>query len=190
MHQFLSPLSNQRNDRYGGNLEGRMRFPLEVFDAVASVWPKHKALGVRFSATDWVELSSWNLNESTQFALELKKRGCDFIDVSSAGNSPDQKIDIGPGYQTGFAAEIRRETNLPTMAVGQITEPKQAEAVLRSGQADMISLARGMLYNPRWAWHAAEALNEEAVYAPQYMRSSRALRGLPIPGNPPISTTK
>lgn len=190
LHQFLSPLSNQRNDRYGGNLEGRMRFPLEVFDAVASVWPKHKALGVRFSATDWVEQSSWNLNESTQFALELKKRGCDFIDVSSAGNSPDQKIDVGPGYQTGFAAEIRRETSLPTMAVGQITEPKQAEAVLRSGQADMISLARGMLYNPRWAWHAAEALNEEAVYAPQYMRSSRALRGLPIPGNPPISTTK
>ena len=190
LHQFLSPLSNQRNDRYGGNLEGRMRFPLEVFDAVASVWPKHKALGVRFSATDWVEQSSWNLNESTQFALELKKRGCDFIDVLSAGNSPDQKIDVGPGYQTGFAAEIRRETSLPTMAVGQITEPKQAEAVLRSGQADMISLARGMLYNPRWAWHAAEALNEEAVYAPQYMRSSRALRGLPIPGNPPISTTK
>jgi NADPH2 dehydrogenase len=111
----------------------------------------------------------------------------DFIDVSSGGNSPLQKIDVGPGYQTGFASDIRRETGLPTMAVGQITEPKQAEAILRSGQADMISLARGMLYNPRWAWHAAEELNAEVAYAPQYMRTNRALRGLPIPGNPPTS---
>ena len=190
LHQFLSPLSNLRSDQYRGSLENRMRFPLQVFDAVASVWPKYKALGVRFSATDWVERSSWDLKESTQFSFELKKRGCNFIDVSSGGNSPDQKIDVGPGYQTGFAAEIRRETGLPTMAVGQITEPKQAEAVLRSGQADMVSLARGMLHNPRWAWHAAEALNEEAAYAPQYMRSSKALRGLPIPGNPPVPGKK
>ena len=190
LHQFLSPLSNRRTDQYGGSLEERMRFPLEVFDAVASVWPKNKALGVRFSATDWVEASSWDLKEATRFASELKKRGCNFIDVSSAGNSPEQKIDVGPGYQTGFAADIRRETGLPTMAVGQITEPKQAEAILRSGQADMVSLARGMLQNPRWAWHAAEVLNEEAAYAPQYMRSSKSLRGLPIPGNPPVSGRK
>ena len=118
--------------------------------------------------------------EATAFSHELKRRGVDFIDVSSGGNSPLQQIDVGPGYQTGFASDIRRETGLPTMAVGQITEPKQAEAILRSGQADMISLARGMLYNPRWAWHAAEELDAEVAYAPQYMRTNRALRGLPI----------
>ena len=188
LHQFLSPLSNLRNDQYGGSLEDRMRYPLEIFDAVRAVWPKHKALGVRFSATDWVERSSWDLSESTQFAAALKARGCDFIDVSSGGNSAEQQIDVGPGYQTGFAADIKRATGLPTMAVGQITEPKQAEAILRSGQADMIAIARGALYNPRWAWHAAEALNADAAYAPQYMRTNRALRGLPIPGNPPVAT--
>jgi len=185
LHQFLSPLSNQRNDGYGGALDGRMKFPLEVFEAVRAVWPKHKARGARISATDWVEASSWDVKEATAFSSELKRRGVDFIDVSSGGNSPLQKIDVGPGYQTGFASEIRRETGIPTMAVGQITEPKQAEAILRSGQADMIALARGMLYNPRWAWHAAEALDAEAAYAPQYMRTNKALRGLPIPGNPP-----
>ena len=188
LHQFLSPLSNLRNDQYGGSLEDRMRYPLEIFDAVRAVWPKHKALGVRFSATDWVERSSWDLSESTQFAAALKARGCDFIDVSSGGNSAEQRIDVGPGYQTGFAADIKRATGLPTMAVGQITEPKQAEAILRSGQADMIAIARGALYNPRWPWHAAEALNADAAYAPQYMRTNRALRGLPIPGNPPVAT--
>ena len=187
LHQFLSPLSNRRNDIYGGNLENRMRFPLEVFDAVRSVWPKHKALGLRISATDWVERSSWDLSESTVFASVLSERGCDFIDVSSGGNSSEQQIDVGPGYQTGFATRIRSDSGLPTMAVGQIVEPKHAEAILRSGQADMISIARGMLCNPRWTWQAAESLNEEADYAPQYMRASKALRGLPIPGNPPIA---
>ena len=187
-HQFLSPLSNQRNDAYGGNLEGRMRFPLALFDAVRKVWPASKALGVRLSATDWVESSSWDLNEAGIFCQELKKRGVDFIDVSSAGNSPLQQIDVGPGYQTGFAAELKRETDLPTMAVGQITDPKQAEAILRSGQADMVALARGMLFNPHWAWQAAEALDAEAAYPPQYMRTSRSLRGLPVPGNPPAPT--
>ena len=186
LHQFLSPLSNLRNDQYGGSLEDRMRFPLEIFEAVSKVWPNDKALGVRFSATEWVERSSWDINESTEFAKELKKRGCNFIDVSSAGNSPEQQIDVGPGYQTGFASDIRRETALATMAVGQITEPFQAEAIIRTGQADMVSMARGMLSDPRWAWRAAEALGEQAAYAPQYMRSSKALRGLPIPGNPPV----
>lgn len=184
-HQFLSPLSNQRNDSFGGNLEGRMRFPLALFEAVRKIWPSEKALGVRLSATDWVESSSWDIAEATIFCHELRQRGVDFIDVSSAGNSPLQQIDVGPGYQTGFAAELRRETGLPTMAVGQITDPKQAEAVIRSGQADMVALARGMLFNPHWAWHAAEALNADAAYPPQYMRTNRALRGLPVPGNPP-----
>ena len=187
LHQFLSPLSNKRKDDYGGSLQNRMRFPLEVFDAVRAVWPTNKPLGLRLSATDWVEQSSWNISESTKFANVLSQRGCDFVDVSSGGNSPDQKIDVGPGYQTGFAAHIRNESGLPTMAVGQIVEPKHAEAILRSGQADMISIGRGMLCNPRWAWEAADALNEEADYAPQYMRASTALRALPIPGNPPVA---
>ena len=186
LHQFLSPLSNQRNDGYGGSLEGRMRFPLEVFAAVRDIWPTHKALGVRISATDWVESSSWSVAEASCFTGALKAAGAEFIDVSSGGNSPAQKIDAGPGYQTGFAATIKREVGLPTMAVGQITQPHQAEAILRSDQADMVALARGMLNDPRWAWHAAEALNAQAAYAPQYMRSNRALRGEPIPGNPPI----
>ena len=187
LHQFLSPLSNLRNDQYGGSLEDRMRFPLEVFEAVSKAWPKQKAIGVRFSATDWVDRSSWDIKESTEFAKELKKRGCHFIDVSSAGNSPDQKIDVGPSYQTGFASEIKRETGIATMAVGQITEAFQAEAIIRTGQADMVSMARGMLADPRWAWHAAEVLGEQAAYAPQYMRSNKSLRGLPIPGNPPVA---
>ena len=187
LHQFLSPLSNLRNDQYGGSLEDRMRFPLEVFEAVSKVWPKQKAIGVRFSATDWVDRSSWDIKESTEFAKELKKRGCNFIDVSSGGNSPEQKIEVGPGYQTGFASEIKREADIVTMAVGQITEAFQAEAIIRTGQADMVSMARGMLADPRWAWRAAEVLGENAAYAPQYMRSSKALRGLPIPGNPPVA---
>lgn len=186
LHQFLSPLSNRRNDAYGGALEGRMKFPLEVFAAVREVWPAHKALGVRISATDWVDASSWDVAEASRFTAALQAAGAEFIDVSSGGNSPEQKIDAGPGYQTGFAATIKREVGLPTMAVGQITEPRQAEAILRSDQADMVALARGMLTNPRWAWHAAEVLDAEAAYAPQYMRSSRSLRGEPIPGNPPI----
>lgn len=184
-HQFLSPLSNERTDQYGGSLENRMRFPLEVFDAVRAVWPEDLPLGVRFSATDWVDGSSWNIAESSEFAKALKAHGCDFVDVSSGGNSPDQQIEAGPGYQTGFASDIREASRIETMAVGQITSPQQAESIIRSGQADMVALARGMLYNPRWAWHAAEALNAEAAYAPQYMRTHSSLRGLPIPGNPP-----
>mgnify|MGYP001585139087 FL=1 len=188
LHQFLSPLSNLRADEFGGSLQGRMRFPLAVFEAVREIWPKHKALGVRLSATDWVARSSWTLAESQIFAGELKTRGCDFIDVSSAGNSPEQEIDAGPGYQTGFAAEIKRITGMPTMAVGHITDPKQAEAVLRSEQADMVALGRAMLNNPRWAWQAAESLNAKAAYPPQYRRSNKAFLALPVPGNPPVAT--
>lgn len=184
-HQFLSPISNERTDQYGGSLENRMRYPLEVFDAVRAVWPKGLPLGVRFSATDWVEGSSWDIAESSEFAKALKNHDCDFVDVSSGGNSPEQQIEAGPGYQTGLASDIRQASGIPTMAVGQITSPQQAEAIVRSGQADMVALARGMLYNPRWAWHAAEALHAEAAYAPQYMRTHSSLRGLPIPGNPP-----
>lgn len=184
LHQFLSPISNRRNDSYGGSLEGRMRYPLEIFDAVRAVWPDERPLGMRISATDWVD-GGWDLEQSIAFAHVLKARGCDYIDVSSGGNSPEQKIPVGPGYQSGFAADIRRETGLTTMAVGKITDPLQAEHIIRTGQADMVCLARGMLYDPRWPWHAAEALRAKAAFPPQYQRCHPALAGEPVPGNPP-----
>ena len=184
LHQFLSPLSNKRADAYGGSLENRMRYPLEIFEAVREV-ASDCSVGLRFSATDWVEGSGWSLDESTQFSHELKTRGCDFIDVSSGGNSPLQEISVGAGYQVGFANHIRNETGLPTMAVGMISDPRQAETIIASGQADYVALGRGMLYDPRWPWHAAEVLRAQAVFPPQYARSHPTLQGLPIPGNPP-----
>ena len=161
-----------------------MKFPLEVFEAVRAVWPKHKALGVRFSATDWVDSSSWDVPEATAFSHELKKRGADFIDVSSGGNSPLQKIDVGLDIRPALPVISARDRPADN-GCRTNHRTKTGRSDLRSGQADMVALARGMLYNPRWAWHAAEALDAEAAYAPQYMRTNRALRGLPIPGNPP-----
>jgi len=184
LHQFLSPISNTRLDKYGQTLEGRMKFPLEIFAAVKNVLPKDFPLGVRFSATDWVENSSWDIVEALKFAAELKKLGCKFIDVSSGGNSPKQEISSGPAYQTGFAAKIKKEVGITTIAVGQINEPLQAESIIATEQADMIAIGRGMLYNPRWAWHAAETFSTECAYPPQYARAHRSLIGLPIPGNP------
>jgi 2,4-dienoyl-CoA reductase-like NADH-dependent reductase (Old Yellow Enzyme family) len=184
MHQFLSPISNRRNDSYGGSLEGRMRYPIEVYEAVRAVVPDEIPIGYRISATDWVE-GGWDISQSIAFAQALKALGCDFIDVSSGGNSPHQQIPVGPGYQTGFAADIKRESGLPTMAVGKITDPLQAEHIIRSGQADMVALARGMLYDPRWTWHAAEVLRGQASFPPQYQRCHPALAGEPVPGNPP-----
>ncbi len=184
MHQFLSPISNQRDDEYGGSLENRMRFPLKIFQAVHDVAPD-TPVGVRFSATDWVEGSGWALEESCQFAAKLQQIGCDFIDVSSGGNSPLQKIRVGAGYQVGFADHIRRETGLATMAVGMINDPRQAETIISTGQADFVAMARGMLYDPRWPWHAAEVLRAQASFPPQYMRGHPTLQGEPIPGNPP-----
>ncbi|MEL6478747.1 MAG: NADH:flavin oxidoreductase/NADH oxidase [Pseudomonadota bacterium] len=186
LHQFLSPISNQRDDQYGGTLENRMRFPLEIFDAIRAVWPVERPLGVRLSATDWVDDSGWGLEEAIVYSQALADRGCDFIDVSSGGNSPLQKIAVGPGYQTRFAAEVKRATGITTMAVGKITDPHQAETILSTGQADMVALARGVTYDPRWAWHAAEALNDpRAAFPPQYARSHPSMQGEPIPGNPP-----
>jgi 2,4-dienoyl-CoA reductase-like NADH-dependent reductase (Old Yellow Enzyme family) len=170
LHQFLSPLANMRDDRYGGSVENRMRFPLEVYDAVRAAVPDTMAVGVRISATDWVD-GGWDIEQSTAFAQALKERGADFIHVSSGGVSPLQKIPVGPGYQVSFAARIRREAGLPTIAVGMITDPAQAESIVASGQADMVAMARGILYDPRWPWHAAAALGG-AVEAPQqYWRS-------------------
>ena len=170
LHQFLSPLSNRREDAYGGTLENRLRFPLEVFDAVQAALPKAFPLGVRISATDWVD-GGWDLAQSLAFAEALRARGCSFIHVSSGGVSPLQKIPLGPKYQVGFAEAIRRETGLPTMAVGLITDPHEAQDIIAQGQADMVALARGILYDPHWPWHAAAALGAQVQAPRQYWRS-------------------
>src|SRR6185312_2033817 len=170
MHQFLSPISNKRTDQYGGSLENRMRFPLEVYDAVRAVFPANKPIGVRVSATDWVE-GGWDVQQTIEFAKELKKRDVDWIDVSSGGVSPLQKIPLGPGYQVPLSQAVREATGLTTIAVGLITETKQAEDIVGSGKADMVALARGMLYDPRWGWHAAAELHGEVSAPPQYWRS-------------------
>jgi len=168
LHQFLSPLANIRTDAYGGSLENRMRLPLEVFEALRGALPD-QVLGVRISATDWVE-GGWDLEQSLAFASALKARGCDYIHVSSGGLSPLQKIHLGPGYQVPFAARIKAETGLPTIAVGLITEPQQAASIIATGEADMVAVGRGMLYDPRWGWHAAAALGETIEAPPQYWR--------------------
>jgi NADPH2 dehydrogenase len=170
LHEFLSPISNQRTDSYGGSLENRMRFPLEVFDAVRAAFPAHKPVGVRVSASDWIE-GGWDVEQTIVFAQELKKRGVDWMDVSSGGVSPQQKITLGPGYQVPFAEAVKQATGLPTMAVGLITETQQAEDILQAGKADFIAVARGILYNPRWPWHAAAELGGQVQAPPQYWRS-------------------
>lgn len=167
LHQFLSPLSNQRSDSYGGSLENRMRFPLEVFAAVRAVF--QGVLGVRVSVSDWVE-GGLDVAQSTVFAQALKSIGCDFIHVSSGGVSPQQKITVGPGYQVPFARQIRAATGMATTAVGLITGAQQAEAILQAGDADLIALARAFLYQPRWAWLAAAALGGEVQASPAYWR--------------------
>ena len=175
LHEFLSPVSNRRTDAYGGSLENRMRLPLAVFDAVRKAWPADKPLGVRVSASDWLEHTerdSWTLPQTLRLAAELKARGCDWIDVSSGGISPDQKIALGAGYQVHFAQAIRASTALPTMAVGLITEPRQAEDIVASGQADLVALGRAMLWNPRWVWHAAAQLGGEVSPPRQYGRAA------------------
>jgi 2,4-dienoyl-CoA reductase-like NADH-dependent reductase (Old Yellow Enzyme family) len=170
LHQFLSPIANRRSDQYGGSLQNRMRFPLEVFEAVRAAFPNGKPVGVKISATDWVE-GGWDLAQSIEYAKELKARGVDWIDVSSGGVSPLQKIPLAPGYQVPFAEKIREATSVTTMAVGLITEAKHAEAIVATGQADMVALARAMLYDPRWGWHAAAELGAHVEAPPQYWRS-------------------
>jgi 2,4-dienoyl-CoA reductase-like NADH-dependent reductase (Old Yellow Enzyme family) len=170
LHEFLSPLSNKRTDAYGGSLENRLRFPLEVFEAVREVVPENKPVGVRVSATDWVE-NGWDLEQTIALAKQLKARGVDWITASSAGLSPAQKIAIGPSYQVPFAQGIKQATGLNTAAVGLITDVQQAEEIVASGKADFVALARGMLYDPRWPWHAAAALGAQVDAPPQYWRS-------------------
>lgn len=167
LHQFLSPLANQRTDAYGGSLENRMRFPLEVLAAVRAVFDG--PLGLRVSATDWVE-GGWDLAQTTEFSRRAKAQGCNFMHVSTAGVSPQQKIAIGPGYQVPYAREVRQACGLPTTAVGLITEPQQAEDILQAGDADLIAIARALLYKPRWPWEAAVALKGVVQASEQYWR--------------------
>jgi len=170
LHEFLSPLSNRRDDRYGGDFDGRTRFPLEVFDAVRAALPASIPVGVRVSATDWVD-GGWALDDTVALARILAARGCAFVDVSSAGISPAQRIDSRPGLHVPFARAVRHGTGLPTIVVGLITEPVQADAIVAAGDADLVALARGFLWDPRWAWHAAAALGATVTPPVQYARA-------------------
>jgi 2,4-dienoyl-CoA reductase-like NADH-dependent reductase (Old Yellow Enzyme family) len=167
LHEFLSPIANQRSDAYGGSLENRMRFPLEVFEAVRQV--TRGVLGVRVSASDWVD-NGLTPEEVAVFAKQLKARDCDYVHVSSGGVSSNQVIPNEPLYQVPFAKLIKNESKLPTMAVGLITEPAQAESILVNGDADMIALARAFLFNPRWGWHAAAELGGSVQANERYWR--------------------
>ncbi|MBV9559337.1 MAG: NADH:flavin oxidoreductase/NADH oxidase [Bradyrhizobium sp.] len=173
LHQFLSPISNRRTDQYGGSLENRMRFPLEIFEAIRAAFPADKPVGIKVSATDWVE-GGWDIAQTIALAKQLKARGLDWIDVSSGGVSPGQKIPLGPGYQVPLAEAVRQATGLTTVAVGLITQARQAEDILSAGKADMIALARGMLYDPRWGWHAAAELGGHVSAPPPYWRAAPA----------------
>jgi 2,4-dienoyl-CoA reductase-like NADH-dependent reductase (Old Yellow Enzyme family) len=170
LHAFLSPLSNQRDDEYGGSLENRMRFPLEVFDAVRSAFPPQRPVTVRLSGTDWVE-GGWSIEETIIFAQALERRGCAAIHVSSGGLHPDQKIPVGPSYQVPLARAVKGAVGVPVVAVGMITDYEQAEAIVGTGDADLVALARGILYDPRWPWHAAAHLGARVRAPEQYLRS-------------------
>jgi len=171
LHEFLSPLSNRRTDNYGGSLENRMRLPLEMASAVRETWPKHLPVFVRISATDWAD-GGWDLEQSIVLSQKLKGIGIDLVDASSGGLVPNMKgISPYPGYQVPFAAVIRERANIPTGAVGLITEPVQAEQIIATGQADVVLLAREMLRDPYWPLHAAHALGVDVAWPKQYERA-------------------
>lgn len=170
MHEFLSPLSNRRDDEFGGDLEGRIRFPLQVARAVREAFPADKPVFVRISATDWAE-GGWDLPQSVALARWFREIGVDLVDCSSGGLVPDAKVPVGPGYQVPFAEAVRREAGIPTAAVGLITEPAQAEQIIADGRADAVCLARAMLRDPYWPLHAAHALGADVPWPVQYLRA-------------------
>jgi 2,4-dienoyl-CoA reductase-like NADH-dependent reductase (Old Yellow Enzyme family) len=179
LHEFLSPLSNTRTDEYGGSFENRIRFPLEVIRAVRANFSAQLPVWMRLSISDWVEPSDefpsrgLTVEDSIAFARLLKAEGIDLVDCSSGGNHPRQQIPVGPGYQVEFAERVRREAGIPTCAVGMITSPEQADQIIRTGQADVVSLAREMLRDPYWPLHAAEILRKPGVWPVQYERAAR-----------------
>lgn len=170
LHQFLSPLSNRRDDEYGGSLENRMRFPLEVFAAVRAAFPADKPVAMRVSGTDWVP-GGWDIGQTIAFGKALEARGCAVVHVSSGGLDPRQDIPLGPGYQVPLARAVKHGTTMPVVAVGLITGYEQAEAIIGTGDADFIALARGILYDPRWPWHAAAHLGGHVRAPEQYLRA-------------------
>jgi len=170
LHQFLSPYSNRRTDRYGGSLENRMRAPLEIARALREAWPRDRALGARITGSDWAP-NGFEAQDAVAYAKELKAIGFDYVCVSSGGNVAQQKIRIVPGYQVGFAEAVKRGAQMPVMAVGMIADAQQAEDILAAGRADMVALARAMLDDPRWVWHAAERFGVKLDYPPQYRRA-------------------
>ncbi len=169
LNQFFSPLSNQRTDAFGGSLEKRLRYPLEVFEAVRAVWPSQRPMGVRISAIDWVEGGS-TVEDTMVFVQALRDLGCDFVDITTGGVDSRQSIKVGRGYQVPFARAVKQAVDIPVMTVGMIVDPLQAEGILAAGEADFVMLARGVMYDPRWAWHAAHALKEDIAYPAQYVR--------------------
>lgn len=170
LHQFLSPLSNVRTDEYGGSLENRMRFALEMFEAVRASFPADRPVTVRVSGTDWAE-NGWDIDQTIGFARALEARGCAAIHVSSGGPTADQKIPVGPSYQVPLARAVKAATKMPVIAVGLITDFEQAEAIVATGDADLIALARGILFDPRWPWHAAAHFGARVKAPKQYLRS-------------------
>jgi 2,4-dienoyl-CoA reductase-like NADH-dependent reductase (Old Yellow Enzyme family) len=170
LHEFLSPLSNRRDDEYGGSLENRMRFPLEVFDGVRAAFPADLAVSMRVSGTDWAD-GGWDIDQTIAFARALEARGCAAVHVSSGGLTPAQQIPVGPSYQVPLARAVKKATRMPVIAVGLITEFEQAEAIVGTGDADLIALARTILYNPRWPWHAAAHFGAQVKAPDQYLRS-------------------
>jgi 2,4-dienoyl-CoA reductase-like NADH-dependent reductase (Old Yellow Enzyme family) len=171
-HEFLSPSSNRRTDRYGGSFENRIRFVLETARAVRVAWPENLPLAVRLSCTDWVP-GSWDIDQSVELARRLKSEGVDLVDCSSGGNVPGVKIPLVPGYQVPLAERLRRDAGIATAAVGLITEPAQANEIIQCGRSDLVFLAREMLRNPRWPYHAARVLDRRADLPPpvQYARA-------------------
>jgi 2,4-dienoyl-CoA reductase-like NADH-dependent reductase (Old Yellow Enzyme family) len=174
LSQFLSPLSNRREDEYGGSLANRMRFPLEVFTALREAWSSDKPIGAKISGTDFAP-GGWMVQDAVVYARELEARGCDYVTVSGGGVVLDAKVPAAPGYQVPYAEQIRRETGITTGSVGLISSPQHAEQIVASGKADFVSLARGMLFDPRWPWHAALALGVDIEYPPQYERCNPKL---------------
>ena len=170
LHQFLSPLSNHRQDEYGGTLENRMRFPLEVFEAVRAAFPAERPVSMRVSGTDWVE-GGWDVEDTVVLARALEERGCAAVHVSSGGLSPHQRIPVGPSYQVPLARAVKQAVSIPVVAVGLITEFEQAEAIVGTGDADLIAIARAVLYDPRWPWHAAAHFGAHVRAPSQYLRS-------------------
>jgi 2,4-dienoyl-CoA reductase-like NADH-dependent reductase (Old Yellow Enzyme family) len=185
LHEFLSPLSNQRTDEYGGSFENRSRLVLEVTRAVRAVWPEHLPVFVRISATDWAEegTKAWDAAQSVALAALLRAEGVDLVDVSTGGNLHSAKVPAGPGFQVPFAAQVRREAYVPTAAVGMITAPEQADAIVRKGEADLVLLARELLRDPYWPMHAAQALGQATPWPVQYVRAA----GGKVPHREPVA---